>query len=262
MNNGCSSSSRDDRAVRAVRGRAAERAGSRLSAFQRGQYLTAFKEATRRVEEKNDPKAMTLLGELYADGLGVANDDKKAVEWYKLASARGDREAMFALAILKLSGRGGPPDRQEAARLLAEAGKLRPVVAAYNLALLYLEGQIVPQDFNRGRRAHAQGLRRRQSAGAVRAGHVLQGGRGVKKDPRRPRACSASPRAPATPMPRSNTASHCSTAPASAKNQSDAGRYFLKAAQKGNATAQSRLAMMYASGRGIKADPAEAAAGT
>ena len=54
---------------------------------------------TRRVDEKNDPKAMTLLGELYADGLGVPNDDKKAAEWYKLAAARGDREAVFALAM-------------------------------------------------------------------------------------------------------------------------------------------------------------------
>src|ERR1700733_10704098 len=66
------------------------------TAFQRGLYLTAFREATKRVDEKNDPKAMTLLGELYADGLGVPNDDKKASEWYKLAASRGDREAIFA----------------------------------------------------------------------------------------------------------------------------------------------------------------------
>ena len=38
--------------------------------YQRGNYVAAFKEATRRVEEKSDPKSMTLLGELYADGLG------------------------------------------------------------------------------------------------------------------------------------------------------------------------------------------------
>ena len=44
------------------------------SAYQRGQYLTAFKEATREVAEKSDPKSMTLLGELYADGLGFWND--------------------------------------------------------------------------------------------------------------------------------------------------------------------------------------------
>src|SRR5439155_2840355 len=49
-----------------------------FGAFQRGLYLTAFREATKRVEDKGDIKAMTLLAELYADGLGVASDDKKA----------------------------------------------------------------------------------------------------------------------------------------------------------------------------------------
>ena len=88
------------------------------TAFQRGLYLTAFREATKRVDEKNDPKAMTLLGELYADGLGVPTDDKKASEWYKLAAARGDREAIFALAMFRLSGRAGPTDRNEGAKLL------------------------------------------------------------------------------------------------------------------------------------------------
>ena len=97
--------------------------------YQRGRYVGAFKEAMRRVEEKNDPKSMTLLGELYADGLGVPNDDKKAAEWYKLAAARGDREAMFALSMFKMTGRGGPADRPEAVRLLTEAAKLGHVVA-------------------------------------------------------------------------------------------------------------------------------------
>jgi TPR repeat protein len=64
------------------------------AAFQRGLYVTAFKEATKRAEEKSDPKAMTLLGELYADGLGVPSDDKKAAEWYKLASDRGDADQL------------------------------------------------------------------------------------------------------------------------------------------------------------------------
>src|SRR5215510_697380 len=39
--------------------------------FQRGFYLTAFNEAAKRAQQ-NDPAAMTLLGELSAQGLGVA----------------------------------------------------------------------------------------------------------------------------------------------------------------------------------------------
>src|SRR5262249_36150268 len=60
-------------------------------AYQRGYYIRAFSAATRRVEETKDVKAMTLLGELYANGQGVKLDDKKAADWYRLAAERGDR---------------------------------------------------------------------------------------------------------------------------------------------------------------------------
>jgi len=75
-------------------------------AFQRGRFLTAFGLATHRAEA-GDMKAMTLLGELYANGLGVPQNDARADEWYRLAAARGDREAMFALAMFRLRGRAG-----------------------------------------------------------------------------------------------------------------------------------------------------------
>jgi hypothetical protein len=92
-------------------------------AFQRGSYMTAFSIATRRASELEDVKAMTLLGELYANGLGVERDDKKAAEWYRLAADRGDREAMFALAMFNLGGRIGPANGQEGTKLLAAAAK-------------------------------------------------------------------------------------------------------------------------------------------
>src|ERR1700726_2429220 len=63
-----------------------------FGAFQRGYYITAFALATHNVDDKADPKAMTLLGEIYANGLGVPKDDQKAAEWYKLAADRGERE--------------------------------------------------------------------------------------------------------------------------------------------------------------------------
>ena len=43
------------------------------ASFQRGYYLTAFGQATHRVEESGDVKSMTLLGELYAGGLDVTS---------------------------------------------------------------------------------------------------------------------------------------------------------------------------------------------
>ena len=70
-------------------------------AYQRGLYKTAFDLAGKRAES-GDPKAMTMLGELYANALGVKRDYVKAADWYKRAANGGDREAMFALAMMRL----------------------------------------------------------------------------------------------------------------------------------------------------------------
>src|SRR5690242_17106907 len=49
-------------------------------AFQRGEYKTAFNLATQRAQA-GDPKAMTMLGEIYANGFGTKRDYAKAVDW-------------------------------------------------------------------------------------------------------------------------------------------------------------------------------------
>jgi uncharacterized protein len=226
--------------------------------YQRGRYVSAFQEATRRIEEKSDPKAMTLLGELYAGGFGVANDDKKAVEWYKLAAARGDREAMFALAMFMMTGRGGPADRPEAARLLAESARLGNVVAIYDLALLYLQGEIVQQDFIRA----TELMRRAADAGNPEAQYALatlyKEGRGMAKNPEEAaRLLGLAARSGHTDS-EIEYGIALFNGTGVARNEDAAAGYFLKAAQKNNAVAQSRLAWMYATGRGLKADPVEA----
>ena len=151
-------------------------------AYQRGQYKTAFDLATKRAQDNGDPKAMTMLGELYANALGVKRDYAKAIEWYQRASDGGDREAMFALAMLRLTGRGGPVDREEAAKLLASSAKLGSPKAAYNLALLYIDGQTLPQDLKRA----AELLRVAADAGNSEAQYALatfyKEGTGVPKD--------------------------------------------------------------------------------
>ena len=110
-----------------------------FGAYQRGLYLTAFREATQRIAaDPNDTAAMTLLGELYAVGLGVAQDWSRAAEWYRLASARGDPQAAFALGMMMLDGKEGiKADPAQARRLLETASEAVPA-AAYHLGLILL----------------------------------------------------------------------------------------------------------------------------
>ena len=60
-------------------------------AYQRGLYKTTFDLATTRAQYNGDPKAMTMLGELYANGLGIKRNYAKAAEWYQRAADAGDR---------------------------------------------------------------------------------------------------------------------------------------------------------------------------
>jgi uncharacterized protein len=223
-------------------------------AFQRGYFLTAFSLATDRVTNGGDPQAMTLLGELYADGLGVAQDDRRAAEWYRLAAARGDSNAMFGLAMFALSGRAGPRDRDASTRWLAAAAKLGHPLAAYDLALLYIEGQMFPQDFNRA----AEFLRVAADGGSADAQYALgtfyKTGRGVPKDPRQAAQWWAKAALADNIDAQVEYAIALYNGEGVDANQEAATGLFRKAAMRGSAIAQDRLARILASGRGAPRD--------
>jgi uncharacterized protein len=229
-----------------------------FAAFQRGYYMTAFSLATQRAADKDDPKSMTLLGELYANGLGVPEDDAKAADWYKLAAARGDANAMFALAMFRLEGRAGPRDRQKSAEWLAAAAKLGHPIAAYDLALLYMEGELFPQDFGRA----AQLLGVAAQAGNPQAQYALgtlyKEGHGVPKDMHEAvrlfGLASLGDQADAEV----EYAIALFNSDGIDRNQQFAATFFRKAALKGNPIAQDRLAFILAHGLGVPADPVEA----
>jgi uncharacterized protein len=230
-----------------------------FGAFQRGYYITAFQLATERAADKDDPKSMTLLGELYANGLGVPQDDKKAAEWYKLAAARGDANAMFALAMFRMQGRAGPRDRVESAKWLAAAAKLGHPVAAYDLALLYMEGELFPQDFGRA----AELLRVAAQAGNPQSQYALgtlyKEGRGVPKDMREAVRLFGLAALGDQADAEVEYAIALFNGDGIARNQQLAATIFRKSALMGNPIAQDRLAVILANGYGAKADPVEAA---
>ena len=185
-------------------------------AFQRGYYLTAFSLATQRVDEKKDVKAMTLLGELYANGLGV---DARRQEGRRMVPARrrprrprGDVRA-----------RDVPPQRarrrrQSRARAPScsppppsSAMPPPPTISACSIS----RARLFPQDFARA----AELFRSAAQAGNPEAQYALatlyKEGRGVPRIWHEAARLLAAAAPPTTPTPRSNTPSRCSMAPAS-----------------------------------------------
>ena len=202
---------------------------------------------------------MTLLGELYANGLGVPRDDSKAADWYKLAAARGDRNAMFALAMFALAGRAGPRDREQSAKWLAAAAKLgHPDGRLRSGAALY-RGPVVPAGFqaappNCCARPPTPAARRRNT----RSARFYKDGRGVPKD------MHEAVRLWALAALADDTDAEVEYAIALyngdgvARNEDAAAAIFFKAAKQGSPIAQDRYARILASGLGAPRDPVKA----
>lgn len=226
-------------------------------AYQRGLYKTAFDLALKQAEEDKVPAAMTMLGELYANGLGVKRDYGKAIEWHQRAADLGDREAMFALAMLRISGRGGPPDRASAVKWLASSAKLGEPKAAYNLALLYMDGQTLPQDFKRA----AELLRFAADAGSPEAQYALatfyKEGTGLEKNlyksVRLLQAASLAGNVDAEV----EYAIALFNGSGTEKNEAAAVSLLRKAARQNSAIAQNRLARVLVTDMGVPTDKIE-----
>ena len=231
-----------------------------FGAYQRGQYTTAFREATKRIAaDAKDAAAMTLLGELYNQGLGIKQDPVKAAEWYRLAAAQGDVHAMASLGLMSIDGRGGAKDMkagrqwlEKAARQGGRYGGLQPRTdlagywhragqaraatlfhkaaegeigaAQHDLGVLYLQGRGVPKDASQAAEWFRRAADNGDLAGEVEFAILLFNGTGLPKDEAR------------------------------------AARYFLHAAARGNAIAQNRAARLFVVGRGVQKNMVEAAA--
>jgi len=109
-------------------------------AFDQGQYLTALKLAEEGVK-RNDPQSHTLLGRLYAEGLGVNKEPETAAKWYARGDELGDIQATFALGVLYAEGRGVKKDRNKSAELFEKAARTGHPLANYNLGLLFQIGR-------------------------------------------------------------------------------------------------------------------------
>ena len=225
--------------------------------YQRGLYLTALAEASKRAQQ-NDPAAMTLLGELYAQGQGVARDDGKAAQWYKLAAAQSDRNAIFALAMFNFEGRGGAKNPDEGARLLESAANLGHAAAAYDLGLLYLTGDQLPQNLSRA----AELFRKAAAAGNPEAQYALatmaKEGRGIPKDINLAMLLMGQASVAGNIDAMVEFAIAQFNGDGAEKNEAAGAQLMLRAAQRGSAIAQNRLARILMAGRGLPADPTQA----
>ena len=236
---------RDRAGCRAVVRRRAGCAGSRLWRLPARPLHQAFREATLRLEkDKTDAAAMTLLGELYNQGLGVPASPAKAAEWYRLAAARGDAQALSSLGMMALDGRG----MERESRRKAARGSKRPPRRATRLRATIWRSSCSPAPAEADVSGTIALLRVAADAELPDAQHALGvlylKGRGVARDPTEAASLFERAAQNGSQVGEVEYAILLFNGDGVPRNESKAAHYFRRAAAKGNAIAQNRLARL------------------
>jgi TPR repeat protein len=202
-----------------------------------------------------DVRAMSLMGQMMLNGMGVDADPAAAKAWYSKAADKGDvisqialadillgeqkiadaapilakaaesgnAEAQFRLGMIYAGRYGGEPEWPNAAKWLQKSAEQKHVEAEYNLGLLYLDGNGVDKNPVTAADWLSRAAVKGSPEAALEYGVLVMRGDGVQRD------------------------------------EKIGLKWLLYAAKRGHPVAQNRLARIYAAGVGVTVDPVEAA---
>ena len=158
-------------------------------ALRNGDYATALLEILP-LAKQGDPLAQVVLGSMYDGGIGVPQDYKEALRWYRLAAEQGNAVAQFIAGVMYHEGQGVQRDDKEAAkwyRLAAEQGN---VEVQWSLGWMYYRGEGAERNLgctcearNQGRSEAKSDSKRIAAASAANASGSVQ--TALSKVPRR-----------------------------------------------------------------------------
>lgn len=123
-----------------------------LKNYQAGDFRTALREWRPLAEQVDeaDPyykgAAQYYLGLMYAEGIGVPQDDKMSVKWYRLAAEHGIAEAQYNLGNYFFVGKGITQDYKQAANLYRLAAEQGLAAAQSTLGVMYANGYGIKRD--------------------------------------------------------------------------------------------------------------------
>lgn len=227
-------------------------------AFQRGYYLTALGLALKRAA-KNDAAAQTLIGVIYQQGLGVAQDAGKAAGWYTIAAHNGDPLAAFELALMYQSGTGVPKDGARAAKLFEQSAAKGYAPAKYNLALLYIEGLNVKPDMIKAAKLMKEAAEADVPEAHYDYGNMLIQGAGVPPNVEAGAKQIGMAAEEGLVAAEVDYATMLYLGNGVPRDHAAAVRWYKKAAEAGNPVAQNRYAKLLAVGEGVPLDLEQAA---
>ena len=244
--------------------------GNRAAEFNKGLCLLEKKEygeaydAFVPIAEKGLADAQCLLGDMYAEGLGVSQDLEKAEHWYRMAANQFNGCGLISLGFMYYDGNVVPKDRSEAAKLWKRALDISPVPRGWEtwyaniegrLGLMFLEGDGVRQNYDDALRylTRAAGADDAEAQSAL--GSMYAKGLGVTRDYVQAEHWyrKAADQGDVDAMVRLGTMYYSGVEEYGIrKDFNKAFHYYSSAANIGDAPAQFYLACLYLRGEGVE----------
>lgn len=196
-----------------------------VEAIYRAAWKLDEKLARREMEERaerGDTSAQYNLGWVYMKGDGVAEDNVKAVWWWRRAAEQGHALTQFNLGRVYERGRGVPKDDAQAVQWYCKAAEQGLAEAQINLGRMYETGRGIVQNNTQAVQWYRKAAEQGSAQGQSNLGTMYQDGRGVTQD------------------------------------DVEAVHWYRKAAEQNFAVAQYNLALMCELGRGVAQDNAQA----
>lgn len=103
--------------------------------------LFAQVDPLRQKAVEGDTEAQVNLATNYAYGLGVAQNGKEAVKWFRLAADKGNARAQMGLGLCYAQGRGVETDEREAFKWFSRAASQNYPLAQLTIATYYAQGK-------------------------------------------------------------------------------------------------------------------------
>lgn len=179
-------------------------------------------EQTKTLADTGSPEAQLRLGTLYAQGIGVSKDLRKAVKWHRKAAEQGLARAQYQLGLDYANAEGVKNDDEEAAKWFRRAADQGLVDAELDLGLCYLEGHGVKMSGAEGVKLFRQAAAQGSARANYEVGRCYLEGTGVAKDIQ------------------------------------EGIKWVQQAAERGDPVAESRLGQAYVKGEGLPKDNVQA----
>ncbi len=209
----------------------------------------------RRAAEQNDSYAQCMLGLCYCYGEGIAKDYIEAAKWYRKAAEQGHAAAQFELGEMYYYGNGVTKDEAEALTWYRKAAEQNVAAAQFNLGFYYYIGRVVERNYEEAVKWFRKAADQNYGESQLYLGVCYNDGLGVKKDSAE--AVKWYRRAAEQNFGEAKFAlgNYYYTV---AKDYVEAAKWYRMIAEQNDAPAQYKLGLMYAYGKGVLKNSEEA----